>query len=163
MGAATFVAHGMFKADNPPDGKILGYPKKLLIGTLTMSNSYATNGDTFDLSSYLSTVDAVIIPGTENNLKYVAGATVATSKVKAFKSVPSHTHDLIVRGGAAVAGTNVTQVLTNILKKEQAADATLAGGTDNIQNSLVEKATEVANTTDLSAVTAVFMAVGKGA
>lgn len=163
MGTVTVAGLAMFEARNPSTGKILGPPKVLLIGTLTMSNSYATDGDTMDLSSYLSTVDAVLIPGTENNLKYVAGATVATSKVKAFKAVPSHTHSIIVRGGAAAAGANTITQIANVLSKQEAADATLAGGTDNVQNTLVEKATEVANTTDLSAVSAVFMAIGKAA
>lgn len=58
-------------------------PVKLVIGTLTLSDSYATNGDTLDLSSYLSEIYDVK-PGARSG--YRPAWDKANKKVKMFEA-----------------------------------------------------------------------------
>ena len=54
---------------------------KYISGTITMSNSYATDGDTLDLSTYLSEIDHVNLQGRSG---YQWGWDKANKKVKSF-------------------------------------------------------------------------------
>lgn len=57
--------------------------RKMIVGTIQMAASYATGGDTIDLSAYFGAVpDQVIInPFSGNTYRYVAGASAAVGKV----------------------------------------------------------------------------------
>lgn len=54
---------------------------KYISGTIVMSNSYATNGDTLDLSTFLSEID-IVLPGTRSGYQFAWDK--ANKKVKAF-------------------------------------------------------------------------------
>lgn len=61
----------------------------VLIFSAKMSSSYATAGDTLDLSSYITGVPTGVLCFTSTNgylLTYVAGTTAANGKVKAFSA-----------------------------------------------------------------------------
>lgn len=161
MGAVTLdiaVAGKLQKFPGAPLAKEQG----MLGGFLTMSASYATNGDTIDLSKYFESVDFGLITSPSGLvLEFVDDANPALCKVKAYRSLPQHAHDLKVVGGAAVAGTKATQALAGVLSKEEAADATLTGGTDNIQNKFLNVSDEVSAATNLSTYEASFLIIGK--
>lgn len=161
MGAVTLVIAVAGKLQKFP-GAPLAREQGVLGGLLTMSASYATNGDTIDLSKYFESVDFGLITSPSGLvLEFVDDDNPALCKVKAYRSLPQHAHNLKVIGGAAAAGTNVVQALAGALKKEEAADAILTGGINNIQDKFLNVSDEVSAATNLSMYEASFLIIGK--
>lgn len=87
MGNVTYTVHAVLDGAVRPEFKKQTEPKCLVIGTLTMSGSYATGGDTIDLSDFLEKApDLVIIQGGARNLQFVAGANATNGKVLSYES-----------------------------------------------------------------------------
>ena len=63
----------------------------MVAGTLTLSSSYATGGDTLDLSKFLSTTPVMVLLGTAKtayHAEWVVGTTAANGKVKVYSQLP---------------------------------------------------------------------------
>lgn len=150
-----------------PNSKYDGGSPLLLIGSITMSSSYATNGDTLDLSSYFASIDSLLVVplSGQDIVRGAAGATPAVEKVKAFQNLKAHQHNLTITatGGGAAAGTKALYNNAGALTKEEAGNSnvTVSGGADAA--TAVNAPTEVANAQDLSAATGLIIAVGKPA
>lgn len=117
MGNATLTALRGGRLESAPGAKIQGTTPYILDGLLTMSSSYATNGDTLDLSSYFDEIHEVMVEDDLNyGLNYVAGSGANDGKVKAYQSkTVAHTHSLLVKG--AQSAGQLVQVSSSILGK----------------------------------------------
>jgi hypothetical protein len=130
--------------------------------------TYATGGVAVTPGQVgLGRIDSLVIdPAGGYVFQYVA----STGKVKAYTlgGVAAHTHDLLIIGGQAATTTNeVGHYATDILGKEAATDATIAGSASATKGGVVattaltaDAGTEVANLTALSGVTFNFRALG---
>ena len=139
----------------------------MLIASITLSNSYATNGDTLALSAHFSAIDALIVVPLSGQAiaRGAAGAPPATEKIKAYQDLKAHQHDLTVAiaGAGAAAGTKALYSNAGAATKEEAGagSLTVAGGADAA--TAVNAPTEVANAQNLSTATGLIIAVGKPA
>jgi len=150
-----------------PGQKFDGGSPYMVVASITMSTSYATNGDTLDLSAHFSAIDAlIVVPLSGQDIaRGAAGATPATEKIKAYQDLKAHQHDLTlgVTGGGAAAGTKALYGNAAVLTKEEAGagSVTVAGGANAA--TAVNAPTEVANAQNLSTATGLIIAVGKPA
>lgn len=127
---------------------------RLVTGTIDFDASYPTGGEAISLP--LSEVNGMLI---ENKAGYSFEYDRVNKKVKAFTPTVQHTHDLLLTGGQAAG--DALQQLAGVVGKTAAGNVTAAGGASNIQNKAAAAASEVANATDLSALTGVaFLAWG---
>lgn len=81
-----------------------------------------------------------------------------------FQAIPAHLHGFLVKGGTAAATTDVVNIKSLVIGKEEATDRTNAGGASNggVQNSTaVNVAAEVASTTAYTNYTSRFVAIGR--
>ena len=119
--------------------------------------SYPTGGEALSLSTIgLNEVDIVMI---SQKSGYVLEYDYTNNKVLAYRS-PSHSHDLVFKANAAA---NAVTMAANSLRNASAGDLTVAGGgaDGGISNSAQLALAEVANATDLSALTGVrVLAIG---
>lgn len=130
MGNVTLTVRNIGRLEKQPGAKYEGNNPQVLFGEIAMSTSYAASGDTLDLSAYFSEVDEVIIGSAQGcSLDYVAGATVATSKVKAYGALTAHTHSLKVVGGADAANQWPVMIDTATSILQKAKKLVIAGST----------------------------------
>jgi len=135
-------------------------------GTITFDDSYPTNGESISAS-------AIGLRNIEQLEVFTAGGYIfeyvaSTGKIKAYAAggQAAHTHDLKIIGGQAAASTDAISAKTLTLGKEAATDITIAGANSAslggvvATTATVAAASEVANATNLSAVTARFRAIG---
>ena len=130
--------------------------------------TYATGGVAVTAAQVgLGVIHSLVIdPAGGYIFEYVA----STGKVKAYvhSGFAAHTHDLIIIGGQAAATTNVAaHYATDILGKEAATDATIAGADSATKGGVVEASSasgaagdEVTASTDLASITFNFRAIG---
>lgn len=128
----------------------------LVVADVQMDNVYPTGGEAVPAGQFGLSVLDFVLPSPSGG--YLAEYDHANQKLKAFNPMPQHSHDLLLTGGQA-AGDAVQQ-LAGVLGKTAAGNVTAAGGASNIQNRAASAAAEVANGTDLSAVTFRVVAIG---
>lgn len=162
---ANVWAYGQLR--KVPNAKVDGAQCTILVGTITMASSYATNGDTLDLSGYFTQIHDVAVCNELNalHLSYVratAGA-AATGKIKAVNALPAHTHaaSIPVTGGQAAASTKAVYVAALAAVKEEAGNTTLDYTVPN--NTVAIPSSEAANTSNLSTYTATIIVMGVAA
>ena len=123
---------------------------------ITLCASYPTNGEAITAKQLgLNAIDFVLPSPAAG---YVFEFDHADKKLKAFTPTVQHTHDLLLTGGQAAG--EALQQLASVVGKTAAGNVTAAGGASNIQNKTAAAASEVANGTNLSAVTVRVIAIG---
>ena len=156
MGALTIS----YKEDRNIADKC-GHGYKMITGSFAFTGTYATGGETLDLSKLLPTdVHLVMIaPSAGYSFEY----DYTNKKVKAYTPAPSHNHNLLAKGGLTIAedlGLDSSQKFG----KNAATDRTISSSAANggVVAAAAAAAAEVANATDLTALTDVrFIAIGK--
>ena len=110
-------------------------------GTVTMSASYATNGDTYAVSDLGGSIVLDMILTTRNP-HYSAQVDIANGKIKVFESV-------VITGSTAIADVAYGSLAENAAGAE--TTVRLMGASPDVTHRIGTQA-EVANTTDLSAI-----------
>lgn len=130
--------------------------------------TYATSGVAVTANQVgLGVVDAIVIDPAGG---YVFDYVKSTGKVLAYVgggATAAHTHDLLIIGGRIASTTNdIAHYATDILGKEAATNATIAGADSATKGGVVAAAasgtagTEVTNATSLSGITFNWRAIG---
>lgn len=103
MGTITMAIKTAGKLEKDPEFKWQGPGRRLAIVNCTFAGTYATGGDTWDLSKHFSAVEEVLLgPAEGNNLEFVNNADPSLCKIKAYASSgPLHSHNLPITGGQA--------------------------------------------------------------
>lgn len=154
----------------------LGPGRWMVTGTFTGPASYTSGGEDFTnalVKASLGLERLNVLQFTdlidENNSALGVGAefdhnrtSTSQGKIRFLNATRVHTHDFLVKGGTAAAGTDAINIKATVIGKEAATDATNTGDTDGgVQSSTVQVAsTEVAAATDLSGYICSFMAIG---
>lgn len=139
----------------------IGDTQHLYIGTLDFDSSYPTGGETVNVTGNERFESMIIQSKSGYNFEWDA----TNQKMKVFQT-GAHTHDVLIKGGQAAAGTAATAwYATDIFGKEAATDKTILGADSatkgGVQSAVARVQTEVADTTSLAALTGVqFWAVG---
>jgi hypothetical protein len=144
--------------------------KRTSHGTLTFDSSYPTGGEPLTAANVgLGVIESI-------QFNPVSGYTFeydhANEKVLVYVGsggVAAHDHDLRIMGGQAAATTNVAaHYATDILGKEAATDAVIAGSAQATKGGVVPNTAsasgsgaEVTAAEDLSSVVVEFFAVGR--
>ena len=141
-----------------------GHNYKLITGSIAFDSSYPTGGEAMDLSNQIPT-DLHMVTF-ENKAGYSFEYDYTNKKVKAFTPNGAHSHDIKIDDddNAATAGVAVYFDEDAAAQEDRLkfVSPTDTDGTGVTQDSTAAVAAEVANATDLSALTDVrFMAVGK--
>lgn len=127
--------------------------KRGAVATLAFDSSYPTGGES------LTPADL----GLTTKIDYLSAEPIAGFKFqydRANSKLKAFTNNILIKGGQAAAGTAAAAYYaTDILGKEAATDKTILGTAASTKGGIV--GAEVANTTDLSAVTGIrVFAVG---
>lgn len=147
------------------DVRNVGMQLKTVTGTFDFDSSYPTGGEDFDLSSYFpkDVIGAIIFPQDG----YIFEYDKANKKVKAYHPAVAHSHTALTVNGSETA-SDVTNFVS-ITEGDSTAQSGITvgnagGGSDvdiNTNQVSASPASEVPDTTDLSAVTGVsFVAFG---
>lgn len=128
----------------------------VVVADVTFDDSYPTGGEALTAQQFGLTVLDFVLPSPASG--YLFEFDHANKKLKAFTPTVQHTHDLLLTGGQAAG--DAIQVNATVVGKTAAGNVTAAGGVSNIQNKTAAAATEVADTTNLSAVTVRVIAIG---
>ncbi len=143
--------------------------KKIVIADIDFDTSYPTGGEGLTAANLgLTGVDFLQVSGKNG---YIFEYDYSNAKLLAYTPTivgAAHTHDFRIIGGTAAAGTDTLNVKALVLGKEEAADKVVAGADEATKGGVVASgaivaaaATEVADTTNLSAVTGVrVMCIG---
>lgn len=130
---------------------------RIITGSIAFDSSYPTGGESMDLTGKFATLELVLF---ESNSGYLFQYDYTNKKVKVFTPTNQHLHTITVAGGEA--GTVFVGIASDAndaaLSK---TEATARTGITGVQNASAAAGAEVANTTDLSALTDVrFVAYG---
>lgn len=136
------------------------------VGTVTLG-TYATGGQSFTGASLgLCATDSKLIwVDLVTNAGYYCEFDYTNQKIVVYRvgAVTGHTHDFLVKGGTAAGSTDVLNIKSLVIGKEEATDRTntggAAGGVQSGGSVVASALTEVSNGVDLSAVTVRFRAV----
>jgi len=126
------------------------------VADVNFDSSYPTGGEALTAKQFGLNALVFVLPAPAAG--YMFEFDHANSKLKAFTPTIQHTHDLLLTGGQAAG--DALQQLAGVIGKTTVGNVTAAGGASNIQNRAAAAATEVANLTDLSAVTVRVIAFG---
>ena len=129
---------------------------------IAFDNSYLSGGESATAANFgLTVVNDVVFPEPTGGYIFRYDRTNSLIHVYNAGGAGAHTHDIKVIAGAAAAGTDAISAKTLTLGKEAATDITIAGANSATLGGVVANTatvaamTEVASTTDLSALTAV--------
>lgn len=129
---------------------------------IAFDSSYPTGGEAATAANFgLTVVNDVVFPEPSGGYIFQYDRTNAKILVYAAGGQPAHTHDFKIIAGQAAASTDAISAKTLTLGKESATNITIAGANSATLGGVVATAatvaaaSEVADTTDLSALTAV--------
>jgi hypothetical protein len=155
----------------------MGNGKWLIWGTITGPASYTSGGEVLT-RAFCSSIwgvsdiqglavspagDATHANGVICNFERTGSDATNVGEFHFFNAVPAHLHSFLVKGGTAAATTDVVNIKSLVIGKEEATDRTNLGGATNggVQNATAAKdASEVAASTDLSTYTFFVWGIG---
>lgn len=131
---------------------------RMIMGTIAFDSSYPTGGESLDFSGKIKQVRVVLF---ETTAGYLFAYDYTNKKVLVYTPTNEHLHTITITGGeASTVFIGIASGANDVaLSKTEATNRT---GITGIQNAVAAAGAEVANATDLSALTSVrFTVYGK--